>query len=69
MHLCKVHLKSIHARLAVDYTAYSMVICQVIDKFKLVLLFAVQYLGKNDSYFCLLRHALKHSARFKSDRD
>ncbi len=27
-----------------DYPAYSMVICQVIDKLKLVLLFAVQYL-------------------------
>ncbi len=42
--LCKVHLKSFHARLAVDYPAYSMVICQVIDKLKLVLLFAAQYL-------------------------
>ncbi len=29
-----------------------MVICQVIDKLKLVLLFAAQYLkGKNDGYF------------------
>ncbi len=37
-------LKSFNARLAVDYPAYSMVICQVIDKLKLVLLFAAQYL-------------------------
>ncbi len=33
-----------NAQLAVDYTAYSLVICQVIDKLKLVLLFAAQYL-------------------------
>ncbi len=39
-----VHLKSFNARLAVDYPVYSMVICQVIDKLKLVLLFAAQYL-------------------------
>ncbi len=39
-----VHLKSFNARLAVDYPAYSMVICQVINKLKLVLLFAAQYL-------------------------
>ncbi len=32
----KVHLKSVKARLAIDYTAYSMVICQVIDKLKLI---------------------------------
>ncbi len=38
--------KSFNARLAVDYTAYSMVICQVKDKLKLVLLFAAQYLTK-----------------------
>ncbi len=31
-------------RLAIDYPAYSMVTCQVIDKLKLVLLFAAQYL-------------------------
>ncbi len=31
-------------RLAIDYPAYSMVICQVIDELKLVLLFAGQYL-------------------------
>ncbi len=37
-------LKSFNARLAVDYSVYSMVICQVIDKLKLVLLFAAQYL-------------------------
>ncbi len=36
--------KSFNAQLAVDYPAYAMVICQVIDKLKLVLLFAVQYL-------------------------
>ncbi len=30
--------------LAIDYPVYSMVICQVIDKLKLVLLFAAQYL-------------------------
>ncbi len=35
--LRKVHLKSFNARLAVDYPAYSMVICQVVDKLKLVL--------------------------------
>ncbi len=40
----EVHLKSFNARLAVDYPVYSMVICQVIDKLKLVLLFAAQYL-------------------------
>ncbi len=39
----EVHLKSFNARLAVDYPIYSMVICQVIDKLKLVLLFAAQY--------------------------
>ncbi len=39
-------LKSFNARLAVDYPAYSMVICQVIDKLKLVLLFAAQYLNE-----------------------
>ncbi len=39
-------LKSFNARLAVDYPTYSMVICQVIDKLKLVLLFAVQYLNE-----------------------
>ncbi len=37
-------LKSFNARLAVDYPSYSMLICQVIDKLKLVLLFAEQYL-------------------------
>ncbi len=37
-------IKSFNARLAIDYPAYSMVICQVIDKLKLHLLFAVQYL-------------------------
>ncbi len=36
--------KSFNARLAVDYPAYAMVFCQVIDKLKLVLLFAAQYL-------------------------
>ncbi len=40
--LRKVHLQSLNARLAVDYPAYSMVICQVIDNLKQVLLFAVQ---------------------------
>ncbi len=47
-------LKSVNARLAIDYSAYSMVICQVIDKLKVILLFAAQYLtrnGKNDGYF------------------
>ncbi len=39
-------IKILYARLAVDYPAYSMVICQVIDKLKLVLLFAAQYLTK-----------------------
>lgn len=34
-----VHLKSFNAQLAIDYPAYSMVICQVIDKLKLVLLY------------------------------
>ncbi len=42
--LHKVHLKSFNARLAIDYPAYFMVICQFIDKLKLVLLFAAQYL-------------------------
>ncbi len=32
------------ARQAVDYPTFSMVICQVIYKLKLVLLFAAQYL-------------------------
>ncbi len=36
-------IKSFNAQLAVDYPVYSMVICQVIDKLKLVLLFAAQY--------------------------
>ncbi len=36
--------KSFNARLAVDYPVYAMVICQVIDKLKLVLFFAAQYL-------------------------
>ncbi len=36
--------KSFNARLAVDYPTYSMVICQVIDNLKHVLLFAAQYL-------------------------
>ncbi len=40
----RVHLKSFNAWLAVDFPAYSMVISQVIDKLKLVLLFAAQYL-------------------------
>ncbi len=45
--------KSFNARLAVDYPAYAMVICQVIDKLKLVLLFAAQYLTEwvKMSYF------------------
>ncbi len=42
--LREVHVKSFNARLAIDYPIYSMVICQVIDKLKLVLLFAAQYL-------------------------
>ncbi len=42
--LRKVHLKSFNAQLAVDYPVYAMVICQVIDKLKLVLFFAAQYL-------------------------
>ncbi len=33
----EVQLKSFNARQALDYPAYSMVICQVIDKLKLVL--------------------------------
>ncbi len=47
-------LKSVNARLAIDYSAYSMVICQVIDKLKVILLFAAQYLtrnGENYGYF------------------
>ncbi len=55
---------SFNARLAVDYPAYSMVICQVIDKLKLVLLFASAIFdrkGKNDSYF---RQLAQHSASF-----
>ncbi len=50
----EVHLKSFKARLAVDYPVYSMVVCQVINKLKLVLLFAAQYLTewvKMTSYF------------------
>ncbi len=31
-----VHLKSFNARLAFDYPVYSMVICQVIDKLKVL---------------------------------
>ncbi len=42
--LREVHLKSFNAQQAVDYPVYSMVICHVIDKLKLVLLFAAQYL-------------------------
>ncbi len=43
----EVHLNSFNARLVVDYPVYSMVICQVIDKLKLVLLFAAQYLTES----------------------
>ncbi len=48
-----VNYSLLNARLAIVYPAYSMAICQVIDKLKWVLLFAVQYLGmgKNYSYF------------------
>jgi len=35
----KPHLKSFNAQQVIDYPTYSMVICQVIDKLKLVLLF------------------------------
>jgi len=37
-------LKSFNARLVIDYLTNSMVICKVIDKLKLVLLSAAQYL-------------------------
>ncbi len=47
--------KSFNAQLAVDYPAYSMVICQVLDKLKLVLLFAAQYLVEWVKTTCLLR--------------
>ncbi len=54
-----IYIKSFNARLAVDYPAYCMVICQVIDKLKLVLLLICSAIfdrmGKNDSYFHQLR--------------
>ncbi len=65
-----VHLKSFNARLAVDYPVYSMVICQVIDKLKLVLLFAAQYLTewvKMTVIFVSYGSLAQYSARFKSD--
>ncbi len=46
-------LKSFNAQLAVDYPAYSMVICQVKDKVTLVMLILYR-MGENDSYFCQL---------------
>ncbi len=39
--------KLFNAQLAIDYPAHAMVICQVIDKVKLVLLFAGQYLTRS----------------------
>ncbi len=64
--------KSFNARLAVDYPAYAMVICQVIDKLKLVLLFAAQYLTewvKMTVIFVSYGSLAPHSARFKSDTE
>ncbi len=52
--------KSFNVQLAVDYSAYSMVICQVIDKLKLVLLFnlrvclAREQRGVNSSFHWLI---------------
>ncbi len=40
------HQLAVNARLADDYPAYSVVICQFIDRLKLILLFAVQYLTR-----------------------
>ncbi len=70
--LREVHLKSFNARLAVDYPVYSMVICQVIDKLKLELLFAAQYLTewvKMTVIFVSYGSLAQHSARFKSDTE
>ncbi len=70
--LREVHLKSFNARLAIDYPVYSMVICQVIDKLKLVLLFAAQYLTewvKMMVIFVSYGSLAQHSARFKSDTE
>ncbi len=64
--------KSFNARLAVDYPVYAMVICQVIDKLKLVLLIAAQYLTewvKMTVIFVSYGSLAQHSARFKSDTD
>ncbi len=49
-----------------------MVICQVIDKLKLVLLFAAQYLTewvKMTVIFVSYGSLAQHSARFKSDTE
>ncbi len=64
-------LKSYNARLAIDYPAYSMVICQVKDKLKLVLLFAVQYLTEwvKITVIFVSYGTLAHSACFKSDTE
>ncbi len=43
-------LKSFNAWLAVDYPAYSMLICQVTDKVKLVMLILYR-MGENDKLF------------------
>ncbi len=70
--LREVHLKSFNARLTVDYPVYSMVICQVIDRLKLELLFAAQYLTewvKMTVIFISYDSLAHHSARFKSDAE
>ncbi len=64
--------KSFNARLAIDYPAYAIVICQVIDKLKLVLLFAAQYLTKwvkMTVIFVSYGSLAQHSASFKSDKE
>ncbi len=64
--------KSFNARLAIDNPAYAIVICQVIDKLKLVLLFAAQYLTewvKMTVIFVSYGSLAQHSARFKSDKE
>ncbi len=62
--------ESFNAQLAVDHPAYSMVICKVKDKLKLVLLFAVQYLTEWVKMTVIFISCdSKHSAWFLSDTE
>ncbi len=67
-----MHLKSFNAWQTIDYPAYFMVICQVIDKLKLVLLFAAQYLTgrvKMTVIFISYGSLALAFCRFKSDTE